>query len=89
MIPGPQQQPGATEGRPGVVLTVCIFTYKRSHLLAKTLRAFQAQIAALGVDDLEVVVSDNASPDDTEGWPSPSLARSRIFSTFANRRISA
>ena len=66
MIPGPQQQPGATEGRPGVVLTVCIFTYKRSHLLAKTLRAFQAQIAALGVDDLEVVVSDNASPDDTE-----------------------
>ncbi len=39
---------------------------QHSALLAKTLQAFQAQIAALGVLDIEVVVSDNASPDDTE-----------------------
>ncbi len=62
----PQQRLGKTDGQPGIALTICVFTYKRSHLLAKSLQAFQAQITALGVGDIEVVVSDNDSPDDTE-----------------------
>lgn len=66
MSPEPQQQPSAPGGRSEIVLTIGIFTYKRSALLAKALNAFQVQIAALGVTDVEVVVSDNASPDDTE-----------------------
>lgn len=66
MSPGPQPQPAPTSARPEIALTIAIFTYKRSALLAKALDAFQVQIAALGATDVEVVISDNASPDDTE-----------------------
>lgn len=51
---------------PEIVLSIGIFTYKRAALLATTLQALQGQIAALDVGDIEVVISDNASPDDTE-----------------------
>lgn len=82
MSPGPQQQPAPTSGRSEIALTIAIFTYKRSALLAKALNAFQAQIAALGVTDIEVVVSDNASPDDTEAVAKSFTGRFPNFQYF-------
>jgi glycosyltransferase involved in cell wall biosynthesis len=45
------------------LVSVCIPTYNRAGLLAGALQSVLAQT----VDDLEVIVSDNASPDDTPG----------------------
>ena len=42
-------------------LSICIPTYKRSQLLAELLDSIIAQ----GIPDIEVIVSDDASPDDT------------------------
>ncbi len=42
-------------------LSICIPTYKRSRLLAELLDSIIGQ----GISDLEVIVSDDASPDDT------------------------
>jgi glycosyltransferase involved in cell wall biosynthesis len=63
---GPQQHLNPSRGTSDILLTIGIFTYSRSALLAKALHAFQTQVAALGATDVEVVVCDNASPDDTE-----------------------
>jgi glycosyltransferase involved in cell wall biosynthesis len=49
-----------------IPLTIALFTYNRSSLLRKSLIAFEQEIARCGSKDVEVVVSDNASPDDTE-----------------------
>lgn len=55
-----------TQGQPEITLSIAVFTFNRDKILATTLRALQAQVAALGVSDIELVVCDNASPDDTE-----------------------
>ena len=47
-------------------LSICIPTYNRSHFLETLLRSLVEQIAASGrAGEIEVLVSDNASPDDT------------------------
>lgn len=47
-------------------LSICIPTYNRSGFLDTLLTSLLAQIAASGrADDIEVLVSDNCSPDDT------------------------
>ena len=50
--------------RPTPLLSICIPTYNRAHLLGSALRALLPQVEALG-GAVEVVVSDNCSPDDT------------------------
>lgn len=44
------------------MLSICIPTYKRSAMLAELLES----IIAEGIADVEVIVTDDASPDDTE-----------------------
>jgi hypothetical protein len=66
MTAPPSQRPSRNQGRPEILLSIAIFTFERASLLARTLQVFQTQIAGLGVNDIEVVVSDNASSDDTE-----------------------
>jgi glycosyltransferase involved in cell wall biosynthesis len=44
------------------LLSICIPTYNRANLLRKTL----AHLRELCGDDIEIVVSDNCSPDDTQ-----------------------
>lgn len=47
-------------------LSICIPTYNRSSFLDTLLRSLVAQIAASGrADEIEVLVSDNCSPDNT------------------------
>jgi glycosyltransferase involved in cell wall biosynthesis len=47
-------------------LSICIPTYNRGHFLDPLLNSLVAQITASGrADEVEVLVSDNASPDDT------------------------
>jgi len=47
-------------------LSICIPTYNRSHFLDPLLSSLIAQINASGrAEEIEVLVSDNASPDDT------------------------
>ena len=43
-------------------LSICIPTYKRSAMLAELLES----IIAESIADVEVIVTDDASPDDTE-----------------------
>lgn len=45
------------------LLTIAIPTYKRSHLLGELLRVLAPQLA--GHDEIELLISDNASPDNT------------------------
>ena len=47
-----------------IKLSICIPTYNRAALLGQTLENVLAQVASRA--DVEVVVSDNASPDDTQ-----------------------
>lgn len=49
-------------------LSICIPTYNRARLLGETLDGIIAQVVGLGQagDGVEIAVSDNASPDDTE-----------------------
>ncbi|MDO9454436.1 MAG: glycosyltransferase family 2 protein [Stagnimonas sp.] len=48
-------------------LSICIPTYNRSAMLETLLVSLAAQISASGrADDIELMVSDNASPDDTQ-----------------------
>ncbi len=47
------------------LLSLCIPTYNRSRLLSESLRAILSQIDASAAAQVEVVVMDNASPDDT------------------------
>ncbi|MBM3545747.1 MAG: glycosyltransferase family 2 protein [Alphaproteobacteria bacterium] len=82
MIPGPSPLPSPSTGRSETALTIALFTYNRSALLAKALRAFQAQIAQLGTTDVEVVVSDNASTDDTEAVARSFAGRLPSFQYF-------
>lgn len=45
------------------LLSICIATYNRAELLDQTL----THLKAVCGDDVEIVISDNASPDDTQG----------------------
>lgn len=77
---GGGEDPGA---RPA--LSLCIPTYNRASYLADTLERIAAQLAGLAGTSVEVVVSDNASSDDTPGvldraqaaYPRLALRRSR------------
>lgn len=46
-------------------LSLCVPTYNRAPLLRQALEAVFAQLSDGGPDDVEVIVSDNASTDDT------------------------
>lgn len=48
-------------------LTVCIPTYNRSGYLREAIESVQAAAAGLSIDQVEILVSDNASTDDTAG----------------------
>lgn len=47
-------------------LTISIPTYNRSRYLADTLKQIHAELARCGFDDVQIIVSDNASPDKTK-----------------------
>lgn len=49
----------------GVVLSICIPTYNRASFLQQTLDSIVAQQAFAEGDQVEVIISDNGSPDDT------------------------
>ena len=63
------------------LLSLCLPTYKRAPLLAQALRAVLEQIPPAEADHLEVLVLDNASPDNTaevveqagQEWPQAPL----------------
>ena len=46
------------------ILSICIFTYNRAHLLGSALGSLVAQVKELG-DEVELIVSDNCSLDNT------------------------
>ena len=50
---------------PAPILTIAIPTWKRASLLAATLAQLQREISPLNVSLVEVLVSDNGSPDET------------------------
>jgi abequosyltransferase len=50
----------------GVLLSVCIPTYNRAEFLRQALASILAQTDGTVADELEIVVSDNASSDDTD-----------------------
>jgi len=52
-------------GRPGVRLSICIPTYNRSWALGPALEAACREQQASPPGQVEILVSDNASPDDT------------------------
>ena len=54
-------------------LSICIATYNRAGLLREAL----TNLTEVCDDDIEIVVSDNASPDDTQG----------VINSFAGRLI--
>jgi len=47
-------------------LTISIPTYNRSNYLADTLRQLHSELEACDRNEIELIVSDNASPDETE-----------------------
>jgi acetyltransferase-like isoleucine patch superfamily enzyme/glycosyltransferase involved in cell wall biosynthesis len=49
----------------GVVLSICIPTYNRASLLQQTLESITRQAAFIETSQIEVVISDNCSSDDT------------------------
>ncbi|HUI03949.1 MAG TPA: glycosyltransferase [Acidimicrobiales bacterium] len=64
--PRPADAPGAPGGRPGAdlpVVSVVVATRGRAALLPRLVAAVEAQTVA--VDDIELVVVDDASPDET------------------------
>jgi glycosyltransferase involved in cell wall biosynthesis len=48
------------------LLTIAIPTFNRSLYLERTLSQLQKELAKYGIDSIEVIVSDNASKDNTE-----------------------
>ncbi|MFA9215711.1 MAG: glycosyltransferase [Sphingomonadaceae bacterium] len=51
---------------PGIVLSICIPTYNRASFLQQTLDSIVAQPAFSEGDEVEVIISDNCSPDETQ-----------------------
>nr|WP_315401870.1 glycosyltransferase [uncultured Duganella sp.] len=51
---------------PGPILSICIPTFNRGTVLRQTLESIVAQAAFRDTADIEVVISDNCSDDDTE-----------------------
>ena len=79
----PRRRPGTTRSLP---LTICIPTYNRARLLARTLR----HLTALTELFSEVVISDNASSDDTQAVIAEfraQLPRLRCLRQSANRGL--
>ncbi len=56
------------------LLSVCVPTYKRPALLSQSLRAILAQITPVMQNRVEVVVLDNASPDETPAVVAQAMA---------------
>lgn len=48
------------------LLSICIPTYNRAHLLENTLQSIAAQEEFCNTLEVQVIISDNCSPDDTE-----------------------
>ncbi len=55
---------GATWTRQQPAVTVCIPTYNRRELLSRSLQSVLDQ----SLEDAEIIISDNASTDDTEEY---------------------
>ncbi|RZT05402.1 Acetyltransferase (isoleucine patch superfamily) [Duganella sp. CF402] len=50
----------------GVYLSICIPTYNRDRFLRQTLESITCQDAFINTDEIEVIISDNVSTDDTQ-----------------------
>ena len=48
------------------ILTISIPTYNRSTYLAQTLKQLNSELMSCNSESVEILISDNASPDDTE-----------------------
>ena len=48
------------------ILTISIPTYNRSTFLAQTLEQLNSELMSCNAESVEILISDNASPDDTE-----------------------
>lgn len=48
------------------LLTISIPTYNRSTYLAQTLKQLNSELISCNAESVEILISDNASPDDTE-----------------------
>ena len=46
-------------------LTICIPTYNRCHLLQETVESVMESVEQAGLNDIEILISDNCSDDDT------------------------
>jgi acetyltransferase-like isoleucine patch superfamily enzyme/glycosyltransferase involved in cell wall biosynthesis len=51
----------------GVFLSICIPTYNRDSFLRQTLESITCQQVFLNTNEVEVIISDNVSTDDTQG----------------------
>ena len=60
-------------------LSICIPTFNRAHLLLVTLESIISQIRFIESDDVQIVISDNNSDDDTE------IICSRLIEKFNNK----
>lgn len=51
----------------GVSLSICIPTYNRDRFLRQTLESITSQDVFINTNEIEVIISDNVSTDDTQG----------------------
>lgn len=51
---------------PGVLISICIPTYNRSTLLDTLLESINAELSSIPEGSVEIIISDNASPDGTQ-----------------------
>ncbi len=61
------------------ILSICIPSYNRSALLVQALNAIYNQLPSDSLDKVEIIVSDNASPDDTRDTVAMFLQTHRGF----------
>lgn len=66
------------------LLTIAIPTFNRASFLEQTLRQLREEILKFSMSDLEVVVSDNASPDQTQDVVANAVARGLVVRYIRN-----
>lgn len=87
----------SAEQRP--LLSICIPTFNRAQLLKEALKSILAQIDPVSADQVEIVISDNASTDETaavvdqirggSGWPIKYFKNEQNFGFDANCLLAA
>ncbi len=67
-----------------LLLSIAIPTFNRASFLEHTLRQLREEILKFSISDLEVIVSDNASPDQTQDVVTNAIARGLAVNYIKN-----